>query len=320
MQTSSSTQPVIFLMGPTASGKTGLAIELVKKFPLEIVSVDSSLVYRGMDIGTAKPAPEELAIAPHRLINIREPYQPYSAAEFCHDALNEIKKIHAAGKIPLLVGGTIFYFHSLEFGLSKLPSADPEVRQRLQQEVDEKGLAALHARLAELDPESGMRIHPNDTQRIERALEIIELTGQTMNELAAAGEMTPPLASEPIKLALWVDDRKDLGPRIERRFQQMLDEGLVAEVEALLKKDWFDPNLPAMRMVGYRQVIEYLQGATNYDEMRQRAIIATGQLAKRQLTWLRNYPGVCRVSCLESDITAQGIGIIGGKLSELGIY
>jgi len=320
MQTSQSTPPVIFLMGPTASGKTGLAIELVKKFPLEIVSVDSSLVYRGMDIGTAKPTPEELVIAPHRLIDIREPYEPYSAAEFCRDALNEIKDIHATGKIPLLVGGTIFYFHSLEFGLSKLPSADPEVRQRLQQEIDDKGPAALHARLVELDPESGARIHPNDTQRIERALEIIELTGQTMTELAAAGEMTPPLASEPIKLALWVDDRKDLGPRIERRFQQMLKDGLVVEVEALLKKDWFDPNLPAMRMVGYRQVIEYLQGKTDYDEMQQRAIIATGQLAKRQMTWLRNYPGVARVSCLGSDITAQGLGIIGGKLSELGIY
>jgi len=320
MQTARSTSPVIFLMGPTASGKTGLAIELVKKFPLEIVSVDSSLVYRGMDIGTAKPTPEELAVAPHRLIDIREPYEPYSAAEFCRDALGEIKEIHAAGKIPLLVGGTIFYFHSLEFGLSKLPSADPEVRQRLQQEIDGKGLAALHARLVELDPESGARIHPNDSQRIERALEIIELTGQTMSELAAAGEMTPPLAQEPVKLALWVDDRKDLTSRIEQRFQRMLDDGLVAEVEALLKKGWFDPNLPSMRMVGYRQVIEYLQGQTDYDEMRRRGIIATGQLAKRQMTWLRNYPGVTRVNCLAPDITAQGIGVIGGKLSELGIY
>jgi tRNA dimethylallyltransferase len=301
-------------MGPTASGKTGLAIELQQRFPVEIISVDSSLVYRGMDIGTAKPTPEELAIAPHRLIDIREPYEPYSAAEFCSDARREMQCITENGKIPLLVGGTIFYYHSLEFGLSELPAADADTRRRIQQGIEEDGLAAAHARLRELDPASAERIHENDSQRIERALEIIELTGQTPTELAAASSQQADLPYNLIKVALWVEDRKDLTPRITRRFDQMLEQGLIEEVEGLLKSDWFDPNLPAMRMVGYRQVIEYLQGQTSYEQMRERAIIATGQLAKRQMTWIRGYPGVKRLNCLQSNITTECVGLISGKL------
>lgn len=310
--------PVIFLMGPTASGKTGLAIELARQFPVEIISVDSSLVYRGMDIGTAKPTAQQCALAPHRLVDIREPNEPYSAADFCGDALREIREVHARGKIPLLVGGTIFYFHSLEFGLSKLPAADTGVRRRLQQEIEEKGLAMLHERLCEVDPESGKRIHANDTQRIERALEIFELTGQTLTELGESGDIHE-FPYSPVKLALWVEDRKDLNPRIEQRFQQMLDDGLVAETESLLKKDWFDPNLPSMRMVGYRQVIEYLQGRYDYNAMRDKAVIATGQLAKRQMTWIRGYPGMDRLNCLDRDLTANCLRHLSGKLSDLGI-
>jgi len=298
-------------MGPTASGKTGLAVELCQRFPVEIVSVDSSLVYRGMDIGTAKPTPGELALAPHSLIDIREPYEPYSAAEFCADARYEMKRIVASGKIPLLVGGTIFYFHSLEFGLSELPAADPDTRKRIQRGIEEGGLAAAHARLKELDPVSAERIHGNDSQRIERALEIIELTGQTPTQLAADSGPSQELPYTLCKMALWVDDRKKLNPRIVRRFDHMLEQGLIDEVAGLLKKDWFDPNLPAMRMVGYRQVIEYLQGKTTFEEMRERAIIATGQLAKRQMTWIRGYPAVKRFDCLQSTFASACITYIG---------
>ena len=320
MYSNSSNPPAIFLMGPTASGKTGLAIELHRTFPVEIVSVDSSLVYRGMDIGTAKPTAEELAIAPHSLINIREPYEPYSVAEFCSDARREMRRITESGKIPLLVGGTIFYFHSLEFGLSELPAADPHTRKRIQQSIEVEGLAAAHARLKKLDPVSAERIHENDSQRIERALEIIELTGQTPTELAFAADQKPELPYTLIKYALWTEDRKLLKPRITRRFDQMLEGGLIDEVRGLLKSDWFDPNLPAMRMVGYRQVIEYLQGKCSYEDMRERAILATGQLAKRQMTWIRGYPGVEKIDCLRSDLSTFCIGETSGKLSELGIY
>ncbi|MGW8248265.1 MAG: tRNA (adenosine(37)-N6)-dimethylallyltransferase MiaA [Acidiferrobacterales bacterium] len=318
---SDSNKPVaIFLMGPTASGKTGLAIELHRKFPVEIVSVDSSLVYRGMDIGTAKPTAEELVEAPHRLIDIRDPDEPYSAAEFCSDAMREMRRISESGRIPLLVGGTIFYFHSLEFGLSDLPAADPDTRRRIQQRIEKEGLAAAHARLRALDPVSGERIHENDSQRIERALEIIELTGQTPTQLAFAPDQQPELPFTLIKYALWTEDRKLLNPRIIQRFDRMLEQGLVDEVRGLLKSDWFDPNLPAMRMVGYRQVIEYLQGKCSYEDMRERAILATGQLAKRQMTWIRGYPGVEKIDCLRSDLSTFCIGETSGKLSELGIY
>jgi len=287
-----SSKPIaICLMGATATGKTALALTLHERLPVEIVSVDSSQVYRGMDIGTAKPSREELARAPHRLIDIRDPAEPYSAAEFCTDALREMQAIHEAGRIPLLVGGTMFYFRALEFGLSSLPSADATVRARLEQEAREQGWPVLHARLAEIDPQAGARIHPNDSQRIQRALEIYELTGLPPTE--AAQPARPP-ASEYrfIKLAISLNDRSQLHDRIAERFHAMLRRGLVEEVRALLERVDLSPNLPSVRTVGYRQIWEYLTDNINYNQMVESAIAATRQLAKRQLTWLRSYPGV----------------------------
>lgn len=276
-------------MGPTASGKTALAIALSESLPVDIISVDSSQVYRGMDIGTAKPTPDELARAPHRLIDIRDPAESYSAAEFCADARYEIEAIRARGRVPLLVGGTMFYFHALEFGLSALPSADTDVRERLQREAEEKGWPAMHAQLATIDPAAAGRIAPQDAQRIQRALEIHALTGKTPTVLA--GEH--PRQGAPyhfLKLALIPERREQLHARIADRFEQMLAQGLVAEVEGLLARDDLHASLPSMRMVGYRQAREYLSGKINYDEMRDQAKAATRQLAKRQLTWLRSYP------------------------------
>ncbi len=281
--------PAIFLMGPTAAGKTALALELHDAFPVEIISVDSSQVYRGMDIGTAKPTPAELARAPHRLIDIRDPAESYSAAEFCADALREMEAITRAGKIPLLVGGTMFYFHALEFGLSDLPSADPEIRERLNAEAEQKGWEEMHRRLQAVDPESAQRIHPNDTQRIQRALEIYELTGQSLSELSSSSQRVT-LPYHPIKLALWPQDRKQLHARIERRFHAMLEQGFLPEVEKLYARGDLKPAMPSMRMVGYRQIWDYLTGKVNYSQMTEQALAATRQFAKRQITWLRSYP------------------------------
>ncbi len=281
----------IFLMGPTASGKTALALALHERLPVEIISVDAAQVYRGMDIGTAKPSAEELVRAPHRLIDIRDPAQTYSAADFCSDARREMDAITRAGRIPLLVGGTMFYFRALELGLSALPRADAALRARLREEARELGWPALHARLAAHDPAAAARISPNDQQRIQRALEIIELTGRSPSELAAHR----PRAALPYRvtrIALLPGDRAELGERIARRFAHMLKRGLVAEVEKLLQRRDLHLETPSMRTVGYRQVGEYLTGVVKYSEMCERVVFATRQLAKRQLTWLRSYPGV----------------------------
>jgi tRNA dimethylallyltransferase len=283
-------------MGPTASGKTALALELHARFPVEIVSVDSSQVYRDMDIGTAKPTPAERARAPHRLIDIRDPRQAYSAAEFCTDALREMRDVTAAGKIPLLVGGTMFYFHALEHGLSDLPSADAQVRERLTEEARAAGWATLHARLQQIDPQSAARIDRNDAQRIQRALEIHTLTGKAPSAIAREAARAPT-AYRLYKLALWPGDRAVLHARIEQRFAQMLKHGLVEEVEVLYRRGDLHPGLPSVRTVGYRQVWSYLTGEVNYNEMTERSIAATRQLAKRQLTWLRRYQGLHRVDC-----------------------
>ena len=283
--------PAIFLMGPTAAGKTALALSLHDVLPLEIISVDSSQVYRGMDIGTAKPTLEEQARAPHRLIDIRDPAQTYSAAEFCTDALREMEAITRAGKIPLLVGGTMFYFHALEFGLSELPSADPDIRARLSEAATKIGWPGMHQRLQAIDPVAAARIHANDAQRIQRALEIYELTGQSPSVLGAV----KPSISLPyrlIKVALWPPDRQLLHARIERRFHEMLKQGFVAEVELLYALGSLSPDLPSMRTVGYRQIWKYLTKSINYSEMTTQALAATRQFAKRQLTWLRSYPEV----------------------------
>ncbi len=280
-------------MGPTAAGKTDIAVELVRQLGCEIVSVDSALVYRGMDIGTAKPSPELAARAPHRLIDILDPAQSYSAARFRSDALREIADILAAGRIPLLVGGTGLYFRALERGLSHLPRADSALRARLGAEAAALGWPALHARLTTVDPDSAARIHPNDPQRIQRALEVYELSGSTMTELfKASGDQQFPYRA--VKLVLAPAERSTLQARIARRFALMLRYGLVDEVARLRAREDLHPGLPSMRAVGYRQVWAYLDGACDYATMADRAVTATRQLAKRQLTWLRAEEGAER--------------------------
>ncbi|OQW95945.1 MAG: tRNA (adenosine(37)-N6)-dimethylallyltransferase MiaA [Beggiatoa sp. IS2] len=281
------TQPCIFLMGPTASGKTDLAVTLVKQFPCEIISVDSAMVYRGLDIGTAKPSADILAQAPHRLLNIRDPAEIYSAAQFREDAIEEIQAIRALGRIPLLVGGTGLYFRALQYGLSDLPSANAEVRSCLTQEAEHIGWQGLHERLAQLDPVAAHRIHPSDAQRIQRALEVYALTGYTVTEWYAH-PTAQPWSESIVKIVLAPAQRDTLHARIAHRFQEMLMQGLVEEVRELLKRSDLHPKLPALRAVGYRQVVRYLTGEIDYATMTELAIIATRQLAKRQLTWLRS--------------------------------
>jgi tRNA dimethylallyltransferase len=278
--------PAIFLMGPTASGKTAVAVDLVQRFPLEIISVDSALVYRGMDIGTAKPDAALLRSAPHRLIDIRDPAEPYSAAEFRSDALAAMADIRAQGRIPLLVGGTFLYFRALQHGLSEMPAADPAIRTRLEAEARAVGLQQLHARLAQVDPEAAARIHPTDPQRIQRALEVYEATGQPLSAWHAQGR-AGAFPWRVLKLALLPVDRAVLHDRIEARFRAMLAAGFLDEVRELYARDDLHKELPAMRAVGYRQAWAWLAGEIGYEEMVQRAIVATRQYAKRQLTWLR---------------------------------
>jgi tRNA dimethylallyltransferase len=277
---------VVMLKGPTASGKTGLAVELVQALPLDIVSVDSAMVYRGMDIGTAKPDAETLRVAPHRLIDIRDPAESYSAAEFEADAQREIEAIHTAGRVPLLVGGTMLYFRTLEQGLAELPSADPEARARLEADAARAGWPAMHARLAAVDPKAAARIHPNDPQRIQRALEVYELTGTPLTELQAeAARRRRPWRL--LKLILAPADRDLLRTRIERRFESMLAAGLLDEVRRLRARGDLHPDLPAMRAVGYRQAWAYLDGRLAADAWAGEAVTATRQYAKRQMTWFR---------------------------------
>ena len=286
MDDGSSRRPVVFLMGPTAAGKTDLAVGLVERFPLDIISVDSAMVYRGMDIGTGKPSAEVLARAAHRLIDIRDPQTPYSAAEFRQDAGHEIEKILTMRRTPLLVGGTGLYFRALRRGLAPLPPANPEIRARLALEGDNEGWAALHARLTRVDPLSATRIHPNDPQRIQRALEVFEITGQPMTkwlERARVGGIDAAI----IPLTVSPRERSELYRRISRRFDVMLETGLIGEVEELRSRAGVHRELASMRAVGYRQIWEYLETETDVDGMRAKAIAATRQLARRQLTWLR---------------------------------
>ncbi len=280
----------LFLMGPTASGKTALAIELRQHLPVEIISVDSALIYKGMDIGTAKPDAAELALAPHRLIDILDPSVAYSAADFRRDALAAMHEITAQGKIPLLVGGTMMYFKALLEGLSPLPSADPEIRAQIETRAAQEGWQVLHDELSRIDPVAGARIHPNDPQRLSRALEVYYISGKTMTELTeTAGENLPFNAYQ---FAIAPADRKILHQRIEMRFQMMLKAGFEDEVRALYQRGDLHPDLPSIRCVGYRQMWSYLAGEISYDDMVYRGICATRQLAKRQMTWLRGWEGV----------------------------
>jgi len=294
---------VIFLMGPTCSGKTAAAIELVQRLPLEIVSVDSAMVYRGMDIGTAKPTPEVLRRAPHRLIDIRDPSQSYSAGEFRRDALAAIEAIHGAGRVPLLVGGTGLYFRALERGLAPLPPADAAIRATLRAEADRLGWPALHARLAAIDPPAAARIHPNDPQRIQRALEVHALTGRSLTEWWAAHGGELPYGVW--KFVLCPADREELRRRVEARFHQMLSEGFLEEVRRLRDRGDLHPDLPAMRVVGYRQAWAHLDGRCDRSGMTRAAVTATRQLAKRQLTWLRAEPGALWLDAGKSDLADE---------------
>jgi tRNA dimethylallyltransferase len=277
-------------MGPTASGKTGLAVALRESFPVEIISVDSALVYRGMDIGTARPDADTLQRAPHALIDLLDPAESYSAAQFRRDALVEMSKITTAGRVPLLAGGTMLYFKALLGGLAALPSADPEVRARIEQQASEAGWRVMHARLAVKDPEIAERIHYNDPQRIQRALEVIELTGRKMSELQKEAQHEN-LGYRTLKIVVCPESRADLHKRIEQRFGQMLEQGFMQEMRRLRERGDLDAATPSMRCVGYRQAWSHLDGEITFEEMRDKAIAATRQLAKRQLTWLRQESG-----------------------------
>lgn len=296
---------VVALMGPTASGKTAAALEIARHIPSEIISVDSALVYRGMDIGTAKPTAEERATVPHHLIDILDPAESYSAMQFRSDALHLIEEILARGKLPLLVGGTMLYFKALNDGLDDLPPADPNLRAQLDSEAARHGVPAMHARLAELDPETAARLKPNDSQRIQRALEIYMLTGQPMSQLLArAPKIELPFTLLP--LSLEPSDRSILHARIAARFDAMLKQpsGLLDEVATLRARGDLHLGLPSMRCVGYRQAWEYLDGAYDLASLREKGIAATRQLAKRQITWLRSMPERVMIDCIDPRAAA----------------
>jgi tRNA dimethylallyltransferase len=301
--TASPDPPVIFLMGPTCSGKTAAAIELVQRLPLEIISVDSAMIYRGMDIGTAKPTPEVLARAPHRLIDIRDPAESYSAGEFRIDALAAIDAIRRRGRVPLLVGGTGLYFRALERGLSPLPPADAATREALKAEADRQGWPALHARLATVDPQAAARVHPHDPQRIQRALEVHALTGRSLTDWWGAHGSKFPYTVW--KFVLCPDDREELRRRAAARFQQMLTDGFLNEVRRLRDRGDLHSDLPAMRVVGYRQAWTHLEGRCDQAAMIRAAVTATRQLAKRQLTWLRAEPRAQWLDACRSDQTDE---------------
>ena len=277
--------PVLFLMGPTAAGKTDLALEIARQFQVEIISVDSALVYRGMDIGTAKPDKITLADYPHHLVDILDPAEPYSAGSFRDDALKLMADITERGKLPLLVGGTMLYFNALQRGLADLPAADPAVRAQLDAEVAEFGLAHLHQRLSEVDPVAAARIHPTDPQRLQRALEVYQITGKPLTELTRESQTDLPY--QVTKLILAPFDRVVLHKRIAERYQKMVTNGFIDEVKKLRQRTDIHANLPAIRAVGYRQAWSYLSGEIDEDTFVEKAIIATRQMAKRQLTWLR---------------------------------
>lgn len=304
----------LFLLGPTASGKTAVALHLARRFPVEIVSVDSAQVYRGMDVGTAKPSPAERDLVPHHLIDIIEPTEAYSAGRFRADALRLASEIGVRGRIPLFAGGTMLYYRALTRGLADLPRADPGIRARIEARAAVEGWPSLHAELARVDPASATRIEPTDPQRIQRALEVYEIAGATLSELQAVrSEEAPPFDS--ITLSLEPSDRAALHQRIERRFRAMLDAGLVDEVKRLRARHRLDAGMPSMRAVGYRQVWETLEGTKPAGTLADRGVAATRQLAKRQVTWLRATHHAERFDCLRPDLAEAIEARVGRYLS-----
>ena len=294
--------PAIFLMGPTAAGKTDLAVELVKQRACEIISVDSALVYKGMDIGSAKPDAAILEVAPHHLINICDPLDCYSAAQFRSDALVLMAQITARGKVPLLVGGTMMYYKALRDGLAQLPASQPAIRGQLEQEIKDGGLAAMHVRLGDIDPVASARINANDPQRITRAMEVFLLTGETLTAHWSRQEQQR-LPYQVTSVGVWPSERAVLHQRIEQRYEIMLQQGFKREVESLMARGDLHLDLPSMRCVGYRQMWQHLAG--EYDEamMQYKGIVATRQLAKRQLTWLRSWPQLQMFDSLDTKLT-----------------
>ncbi|OHV02611.1 tRNA (adenosine(37)-N6)-dimethylallyltransferase MiaA [Ralstonia solanacearum] len=300
----------VCLLGPTASGKTAAALALAERWPVEIISMDSALVYRDMDIGTAKPSRAEQAIAPHHLIDIIDPLDAYSAAQFATDAQALIEAIRARGRLPLIVGGTMLYYKALTQGLSDLPGADPAIRAEIDAEAARDGWPALHAKLAQVDPVTAARLHATDAQRIQRALELYRLTGQPMSallarEAGAAAFHRHEAAAAYLSIALEPADRAVLHARIAQRFDAMLAGGLLDEVEALRRRGDLSPVLPSIRCVGYRQAWAYLDGEIDMATLREQGIAATRQLCKRQITWLRSTPERCVVDCLAPDYVDQ---------------
>jgi tRNA dimethylallyltransferase len=305
--------PAVLLMGPTASGKTGLAVELAARFPFEIVNVDSAQIYRHMDIGTAKPDRAILRRAPHHLIDLVDPTERYSAARFCEDANELLPEIYARDKVPLLAGGTMLYFKTLVEGLSELPAADPDTRLVIDTMAQESGWPALHAELERIDPETAARLQPQDAQRIQRALEVFYLTGQPMSALIARGRAKGS-AYRFVALALQPSERAVLHERIAQRFEIMLELGLIGEVRRLREQFDLNPSLPSMRAVGYRQVWQYLDGEFGLTQLREKAVAATRQLAKRQLTWLRSWDDAEHLDCLQDDLLEQASRCIASRL------
>ncbi len=296
-------EPVVLLMGPTGAGKTDLALHLAARWPIDIVSVDSAMVYRGMNIGTGKPSPDVLRRFPHRLVDILDPAEAYSAGQFVRDARQAIQESHGSGRIPLLVGGTMLYFRALRHGLAELPTANPELRSAIDAEAAERGWPAMHAELARIDPVSAARIQPNDSQRIQRALEVFRLTGRTLTDLHAA-PVTPEPGLRFISYAWVPGDRDRLYDAIARRFAAMMEAGLLAEVEDLHRREDLHSRLPSIRSVGYRQLWEHLEGAVPLQQAITNAIVATRHLARRQLVWLRADADVKWIDALESSASA----------------
>ncbi|MBP0047788.1 tRNA (adenosine(37)-N6)-dimethylallyltransferase MiaA [Marinobacterium sp. AK62] len=297
---------VVFVMGPTASGKTDLAMRLFDQLPCELISVDSAMVFRGMDIGTAKPTPDELEAYPHRLVDILDPAEAYSAAQFRSDALKAIEEIQQADRLPVLVGGTMLYFNALKQGLARLPEADPQIRERIEAEAVEKGWPAIHARLAQVDPEGARRLKPNDAQRLQRALEVYELTGRPISEHWRE-QSEADLPFEIVPLAIAPDDRSVLHERIEQRFDIMLSAGFEEEVRQLWDRGNLHVGLPSIRCVGYRQMWSWFAGEYDRETMRYKGIVATRQLAKRQLTWLRSWEGVHWLRTGDSNLLSRAL-------------